>query len=89
MARFAPIPDPDGSLDPPRRPPPTALACAAPYPEPQDDGASEHAYQSAVAYCATLLRRLRVLRQASPAQWIGRVMRRLVSRGARTVQSGI
>jgi hypothetical protein len=35
MPRFAPIPDPSGSLDPPRRFPPTALATATPEPEPQ------------------------------------------------------
>ena len=34
MARFLPIPDPGGSLQPPRRPPPTALATATPDPEP-------------------------------------------------------
>jgi hypothetical protein len=31
---FAPMPQPDGSLDPPRRNPPTAVATAAPLPEP-------------------------------------------------------
>lgn len=31
---YQPIPQPDGSLDPPRTPPPTALATSAPLPEP-------------------------------------------------------
>ncbi|MCC6318091.1 MAG: hypothetical protein IT361_10410 [Gemmatimonadaceae bacterium] len=31
---YEPIPQPDGSLDPPRTPPPTALATSAPLPEP-------------------------------------------------------
>jgi len=35
MARFVPVPDPGGSLDPPRRNPPTALATAVPEPERQ------------------------------------------------------
>lgn len=34
MPRFLPIPDPGGSLQPPRRPPPTALATATPEPDP-------------------------------------------------------
>lgn len=33
VPRFAPIPDPSGSLDPPRRNPPTALATDSPDPE--------------------------------------------------------
>lgn len=35
MPHFNPIPDPRGSLDPPRRNPPTTLAAATPEPEPE------------------------------------------------------
>jgi len=35
MPRFVPVPDPGGSLDPPRRNPPTTLATSAPEPERQ------------------------------------------------------
>lgn len=34
MARCAPVPDPAGAMDPPRRTPPTALAAPAFEPEP-------------------------------------------------------
>lgn len=34
MATFAPVPDPGGAMDPPRRTPPTALAAPAFEPEP-------------------------------------------------------
>ncbi len=34
MASYVPVPDPSGSLDPPRRNPPTALAAPAFEPEP-------------------------------------------------------
>lgn len=68
MARFEPIPDPGGSLDPPRRLPPTALATDAPEPDPEPGLLNEALYRRAVLRCSALLRRINALRGLGPFQ---------------------
>jgi hypothetical protein len=66
VPQFLPIPDPRGSLDPPR-PPPTALATATPDPEPEPVRwfQDEFLYREALHYCAELLTRFNALRPAN------------------------
>lgn len=74
MTRFAPIPDPCGSLDPPRRYPPTALGTATPEPEPRPDPVNEAAYRAALEYCSSLLRRVNEFQPNPFANLLTRVM---------------
>ena len=86
MARFLPIPDPAGSLEPPRRPPPTALATATPEPEPNPREVAaldEATYALALRRCAELLHRLQALSLGNPFDRAGRGLKVLASRGAR------
>jgi len=68
MARFVPIPDPGGSLEPPRRNPPTTLATDSPDPVPDPRSAilAELYYRQAMLRCTALLRRLADLRSGQP-----------------------
>jgi len=85
---FEPVPDPAGSLEPPRRYPPTAVGAATPLPEPQPRRVTGSIYfrghDSALARAAKLAIALPVTGAIVAGKAIGRVARRIGRRTRRT-----
>lgn len=75
MREFKPIPDPSGSLQPPRRNPPTAVGVETPEPEPQPQPRTRFArlWASGTSLLGDLLRSV----FAAPVRAVGRTWRRL------------